>query len=101
MFKVNEAGFVKRKEMDVHRLVPIFGLTLPKNSDNDAFNVLYGENLVRHLERNVNCEHNLKNDYLTKIMSKNGKAFYRYFQNMLGQVVLTNFRLIFTPILDL
>jgi hypothetical protein len=79
MFKVNEAGFVKRKEMDVHRLVPIFGLTLPKNSDNDAFNVLYGENLVRHLERNVNCEHNLKNDYLTKIMSKNGKAFYRYF----------------------
>ena len=58
MFNINQTGFVKRKEMQAQIISEIFGLTsIPSVDSNPVFNVLYGEQLIRHLNQNIVCEH--------------------------------------------
>lgn len=61
----------------------------------------FGEYLINHLEKSINCDHNFRTDYLTKLHSKKNQNFFRYFNNLSGHLVLTNFRLLFLPTLDL
>jgi hypothetical protein len=61
LFNMNNSGFVKRKEMMVHKKNEIFGLNKPgEENANPVFDVLYGETLVKHYDRQITCEHNFQ-----------------------------------------
>lgn len=65
MFKINQNGFVKRKEMTLNVRQDIFGLNPTIERDgNPAFEVLYGEKSERHYEKNIVCEHNFLVEHL-------------------------------------
>lgn len=96
MYQLNENGFVKRKEMKVLTKNSILGLqSYVDKKESIVFETLFGEELVKYVEKDAYCEHNFKIDYLKKINSKFDDAFHRQFQFLTGKVVLTNYRLIF------
>ena len=97
LFNMNNSGFVKRKEMMVHKKNEIFGLNKPgEENANSVFDVLYGETLVKHYDRQITCEHNFQAQYL----KRSNSSFIKCFKSLPGQLVITNFRLLIVPKLD-
>ena len=99
LFNLNNNGFVKRKEMMILKKNDIFGLNASQTdvSSNPVFDVLYGEVLVKHYEKQITCEHNFQPQYLKRSSSK---SFTKCFKSLPGQLVITNFRLLIVPKLD-
>ena len=65
---------------------------------------MYGEELLKHLKNNIQIEHNLQYKYVThlyKIGSPDELNFRRFFNNLTGQIVITNYRLLFLTNPDL
>ena len=88
--------------MKVNKRQEIFGLNhVPAETGSDVFDVLFGETLVRQLDRTISCEHNFCPQYLKRTSSSVAKTFHRYFKNLPGKLVVTNFRLLFVPTLDM
>lgn len=81
--------------------------------DNDVletFDVLYGEKEVmsKIFEKNLKLEHNFNTAYLNLNAFKTGpdasnadKNFVKYFKNLTGKLVITNYRLLFIPLFDM
>ena len=58
-FNLNSEGFVKRKQILVHNKQEIHGLYIdPEEGVSPVFEVLYGETLIKHVDKNLQCEHN-------------------------------------------
>lgn len=80
--------------------------------DNDVLetlDVLYGEKEVmsKLFEKNLKLEHNFNTAYLN-LNAKTGpeaqsadKVFVKYFKNLTGKLVITNYRLLFIPLFDM
>ena len=64
--------------------------------------MLYGEETIFHVERAIQCEHGISQEYLRVVKdAPNFKAFSKKFTSINGQLQITNYRLIFIPNLEL
>lgn len=76
MFNTNQDGFVKRKEMALNTRNDIFGLNPTIQLDgNPCYDVLYGEKLLCHIEKNISCEHSFQIEYLKRTSNPHFKNF--------------------------
>lgn len=105
MFKRNEKGFVKNKEMKMHSRQEIFGLNPPQGkhfnqsmNKGPAFDALIGEQLKKIVKK-VQCEHNFNPNYLKfknePQKQKDGKKLLNRFHCQVGCLVITNYRMLF------
>lgn len=78
--------------------------------DNDTletFDVLYGEKEVmsKLFEKNLKLEHNFNTAYLNLKTGPDAtnadKNFVKYFKNLTGKLVITNYRLLFIPLFEM